>query len=208
MKSLVGLGVSLYACLFVLTACAPPAEQGQSNPAAPPAAPPAPPPTGEQVAAAPPAAPPVAPAPAQPAEAPAANPLAALSPLAAYEDLDRRINAVLSKITDGPSANAAADELAPLTAEMKLKLRPYIVAFATMSDAEQLAYVQRQTEEAISQKSAGVQVDHRQLIELAREPGNERFKASLQAMFQTMIDEGTTGMRRSMSQKLERLNRP
>jgi hypothetical protein len=205
MKSLVGIGIALLTSLFVLSGCAPPANeasQAQSNAATPPGPP--------RVPVAPPseAAPPVTPAETQSTDPGFANPLSALSPLAAYEELDRRINGVLAKVTDGPSADAAADELAPLTAELKLKLRPYIAVVAAMSDAEQKAYVQRNLEEAIRQKSSGGGVDHRQLIDLARQPGNERFKAALQAMFQTMIDEGTTGMRRSMTQMLERLNRP
>ena len=144
---------------------------------------------------------------APPADAPPAD-LSALSPLAAYEDLDRRINAVLRKVTDAPSANAAADELTLLTAELKLTLRPYLRALALMSDAERDSYLQQKTQETISQKTSGNEVDHQALIDLARQPGNERFKAALQSMFQTMHDEGSSGIRRSTTRLMERLNRP
>jgi len=144
---------------------------------------------------------------APPAEAPRAG-LSALTPLAAYEDLDKRINAALRKVTDGPSANAAADELTLLTAELKLTLRPYLAALAAMPDAARDRYLQQKTQEAISQKTSGNEVDHQALIDLARQPGNERFKAALQSMFQTMNDEGSTGIRRSAKRLMERLNRP
>jgi hypothetical protein len=151
--------------------------------------------------------------PAEPAEAPQPETQTddaslALSPLAAYEDVDRRIHAVLSTVTDGPSANAAADALPPLTAELKLTLRPYLAALAAMPDAARSAYLQRKMEEGIQQKRSGTEYDHRQVIEVARQPGNERFKAALESLFQTMIDEGSTGIRRSTTRWLEQLNRP
>jgi hypothetical protein len=59
----------------------------------------------------------------------------------------------------------------------------------------------------MQQKASGVQVNHEQVIEVARQPGNEAFKAALESLFQTMLDEGSTGIRRSTTRLMERLNR-
>jgi hypothetical protein len=134
--------------------------------------------------------------------------LPALSPLAAYENLEKRIDAALRSVTDSASANAAAAELNSLTAELKQTLRPHLATLAAMSDAERNDYLQRKMQEAISQKSSGNEVDHDALIDLAREPGNEQFKAALVAMFQVMNEEGSTGIRRTATRMLEKLNRP
>jgi hypothetical protein len=190
--------------------CAPPANQAQPAPAnsGGPPAPPAPSGPAEIASGAGNSALPPSPPRESPQEPPPLTGLPALSPLAAYENLEKRINATLRSITDGASANAAAPELNGLTAELKLKLRPYLASIAAMSDAEQDAYLQRKTQEAISQKSSGNEVDHSMLIDLARQPGNEPFKAALVAMFQTMNDEGSTGIRRTATRMLEKLNAP
>jgi hypothetical protein len=205
-----GLTGSLLACLAA--GCAPPTNQAKSGPVSAPSPPAPPPPTTGASGAGNNSLPPLAPNGAAPNEAPPEqspfSALTALSPLAAYEDLEKRIDAVLRRVTDGPSANAAAAELAPLTAELKLKLRPYLASLAAMSDAERNSYVQRKTEEAISQKSSGNEVNHAALIDLARDPGNEQFKAALVAMFQTMNAEGSTGIRRMATRMLEKLNQP
>jgi hypothetical protein len=95
-----------------------------------------------------------------------------------------------------------------LTAELKLTLRPYLAALAAMPDAARDSYLQQKMQEAISQKSSGNEVNHDALIDLAREPGNEQFKAALVAMFETMNAEGSTGIRRTATRMLEKLNRP
>jgi hypothetical protein len=131
-----------------------------------------------------------------------------LSPLTAYVSVEERIDAVLMKVTDGPSANAAAEELTPLIAEIKLKLRPYLASLAAMTDAQRNAFLEDKQAEAIRREQAGAVPRHNQLIELAREPGNEKFKAVLVSMFQTLNAEGSTGIKRSATRMLERLNRP
>jgi hypothetical protein len=174
------------ALLLLCSGCEPPSNQ--------PAGPPGPPPPPGSL---------------QPASAPSPPPAASgLSPLSAYFNVDERINAVLMKVTDGPSANAAADELTPLIAELKLTLRPYIAALAAMPDEAREAFLLEKQAEAIRREQAGEVLNHQKLIEIAREPGNEKFKAALVSMFQTMHAEGTTGIKRSATFFLERLNRP
>jgi hypothetical protein len=185
---------------LLLCGCEPPANQAQSAPASSPPAPPTPPGT------VPPSPPGPAPG-AGEAPSPAPAPLG-LSPLAAYYNVDDRINAVLMKVTDGPSANAAADELTPLIAEIKLTLRPYLASLAAMTDEQRNAFLQEKQAEAIRREKAGEVLRHDKLIELAREPGNEKFKAALVSMFQTLNAEGSTGIKRSATRMLERLNRP
>lgn len=187
--------------------CAPPSNQGQPAPANAPGPPAPPSPTESASGAGNNALPPSPPSEMPPPQPPQTG-LPALSPLAAYENLEKRIDAVLRSVTDGPSANAAVGELNALTAELKLSLRPYLATLATLSDAERNAYLERKVQDAISQKSSGNEVNHSALIDLARQPGNEPFKAALVAMFQTMNQEGSTGIRRTATRMLEKLNAP
>jgi len=185
---------------LLLCGCEPPANQVPSAPASSPPAPPPPPGT----------VPPSSPQPVSgtgAAPSPALAPLG-LSPLAAYYNVDERVNAVLMKVTDGPSANAAADELTPLIAEIKLTLRPYLASLAAMTDEQRNAFLEEKQAEAIRREQAGEVLRHDKLIELAREPGNEKFKAALVSMFQTLNAEGSTGIKRSATRMLEKLNKP
>jgi hypothetical protein len=198
MRRTTWIGLAL-ASLVVSSGCEPPVNQPNSAPATA-GLPPAPP--------GPPGAPPAAPGPG-PAAAPVpASALAELSPLTAYVSVEERIDAVLKKVTDGPSANAAADELTPLVAEIKLKLRPYMATLAAMTDDQREAFLMEKQAEAMRREEAGEGPDHGKLLELAREPGNEKFKAALVSMFQTLQAEGSTGIKRSAAHMLERLNRP
>ena len=187
--------------------CAPPSNQAQPAPANPPGPPALPSPTAGASGAGNNSLPPSPPAEAPPEQPPLAG-LPALSPLAAYENLEKRIDAALRSVTDSSSANAAVVELNSLTAELKRTLRPHLATLAAMSDAERNSYLQRKMQEAISQKSSGNEVNHDALIDLARQPGNEPFKAALVSMFQVMNEEGSTGIRRTATRMLEKLNRP
>ena len=183
------------ACLLVCVGCEPPSNQAPRsvNSGGPPA------PPGSL--------------PSSPAAAPSSSPSPAsvfsgLSPLTAYYNVEERIDAVLMKVTDGPSANAAADELTPLVAELKLTLRPFLAALAAMPDEARNTLIDEKQAEAIRREEAGQVPNHSKLIEIARQPGNERFKAALQSMFQVMIDEGSTGIRRGATRAMEQLNKP
>lgn len=204
MRSVLVVWLTVVLLGYLAAGCAPPMNQAQ--PSTNTSGPPAPPLRAESASGDGNNALPLSP----PSETPPQHPLTglpALSPLAAYEQLEKRIDAVLRSINDGPSANAAAAELNALTAELKLTLRPYLATLAAMSDAERNSYLERKMQQAIDQKSSGSEVDHEALIELARQPGNERFKAALVAMFQTMNEEGSTGIRRTATRMLEKLNR-
>jgi hypothetical protein len=107
-----------------------------------------------------------------------------------------------ASITDGESANAAAPRIRELNAEMKA-LFPAFKRFMATAPKAQVELVFRQ--QMADQREAAGDRSPVALIDLAREPGNEEFRAAYIGHLIVLRDDGTSGTRRSAEQELAKL---
>ncbi len=105
-------------------------------------------------------------------------------------------------ITDGASANAAAPRIRQCNAEMKALFPGFKRFMATAPDAQvELVMRQQMTDQmaAVGERSLS------ELVDLAKEPGNEEFRAAYIEHLIVLRDDGTSGTRRGAERELAKL---
>jgi hypothetical protein len=107
-----------------------------------------------------------------------------------------------ASITDGASANAAAPRIRELNAEMKALFPAFKRFMATAPDA-QVELVFRQ--QAADQMAAVRDRSLSELVDLAKQPGNEEFRAAYIGHLIVLRDDGTSGTRRGAERELSKL---
>lgn len=107
-----------------------------------------------------------------------------------------------ASVLDGAAANAAAPRIRELNAEMKALFPAFKRFMATAPDA-QVELVMRQ--QMVDQMGAIGQRSSSDLIDFARQPGNEEFRAAYIEHLIVLRDDGTSGTRRSAERELARL---
>jgi hypothetical protein len=107
-----------------------------------------------------------------------------------------------ASITDGASANAAAPRIHQLNAEMKALFPGFKRFVATAPDAQVELVFQQQAADlqaAVGDRSLS------ELVDLAKQPGNEEFRSAYIGHLIVLRDDGTSGTRREAERELARL---
>lgn len=110
-----------------------------------------------------------------------------LSPVQSYLATENEISKLLLTVTDNATAAAAAPQLEALATELRPKIRPFWLWMAQASSEEKTKFVQDRAMAAKAMESSPAIANR--ATELARQPGNEAFKAALASVYQAAIDE-------------------
>jgi hypothetical protein len=107
-----------------------------------------------------------------------------------------------ASITDGASANAAAPRIHQLNAEMKALFPAFKRFMATAPDAQvELVFKQQAADQLAAVRDRSMS----ELVDLAKEPGNEEFRAAYIGHLIVLRDDGTSGTRRGAERELAKL---
>jgi hypothetical protein len=107
-----------------------------------------------------------------------------------------------AEITDGASANAAAPRIQQLNAEMKALFPAFKRFMATAPDAQvELVFKQQAADQLAAVRDRSMS----DLVDLAKEPGNEEFRSAYIGHLIVLRDDGTSGTRRSAERELAKL---
>jgi hypothetical protein len=110
-------------------------------------------------------------------------------PVGLYYETEDKIAAVLDEVAGGLSPADAAPRLVALAAEFRPRIRPYWLWVATATNDQKNDMLQNRGQMLRARHSGPPPTQPQELIELARLPGNEAFKAALAAVFQAQVDE-------------------
>lgn len=127
-------------------------------------------------------------------------------PVGLYYETEDNIAAILDEVAKGLPPAEAAPRLQALAGEFRLRIRPYWLWVATATNDQKSEMAQQRGQMLAAKSSRPPPLPSEKMIELARQPGNEAFKAALAATFQAQADQAPRLHAANAQKMLDQLN--